>query len=1079
MNPLVVYKASAGSGKTFTLAVQYIKLLVMAEEPGEYARVLAVTFTNKATTEMKDRILSQLYGIGHGLRSSKVYFKALKVALKESSIPPLSDDEIRRRCREALHQILHDYSRFRVQTIDAFFQMVLRGLAHELGLTANLQVEISDTEVLSKAVDRIIDRLQDDPQIFEWILSLVRDRIAGDQRWDVTREVKDFGRTIFNEDYLMRGDQLRTVLSDSQFIRSFMQQLKEREENAIDIIKLLGNQLEKTVYDAGVSYTDFSNGNTLRSFVEKLKAGDLTVDAGARILQWIDDPLKLVRRADQAQCPELMAIADEISGQLDNAVRRLQTALYSVNSARLAQAHLKPLCLLDAIDREVAAINAETSRFNLAKTPILLSRMIGESDAPFVFEKLGALLRHVMIDEFQDTSRLQWHNFCALLLESYAKGGSNLLVGDVKQSIYRWRGGDWRVLGDIQHQITPQPLIRHLDVNRRSARNVIQFNNVFFRAAAVELDHLSEAEEKAMEGDFSFASAYSDVEQRIPEERPSEGYVGLRVLSPETYKRREDWQPVVLDELKEQICSLHEQGLPYSQMTILVRNNFEMESIIDCFADATDWANRPAIVSDEAFLLSASPAVSVLIAALRVLVKPDDPVASYYLHATAPHLPDDGLDAKLAELPLYELLETLYALLDLSRMPLQDAYLFAFFDAAADFLYSQGADIHAFLTYWDERLSRQSIPADAVDGIRVITIHKAKGLEFHTVLMPFCTWAFERDRSNDLLWCTPTEAPYDELSLLPITPNSRMAPKSAFARDYAQSHLLSRLDELNTLYVAFTRPKKNLLAWAVGNADGLSKSKRTVGDLIASIYPDGCEIGDPVLSVEVKDDEQDNRLLLDYKPFSVHMQSYPLHATFRQSNRSQMLLASFAEETDDAAASEPVRSRQYIEMGLLLHSVLQQIATEADISRVLDSLEHEGVISRFADDGSYVTVRRSDVEQWLEKGLEDPLVASWFDGSWTLFSECAILTTDKEGRPKAPRPDRVMVSADGRLAVVVDFKFGRPHEGYDEQVSDYMRLLSQMLPEARVEGYLWFVYSGKVSPVSPQTDASRQITLDF
>ena len=513
-------------------------------------------------------------------------------------------------------------------------------------------------------------------------------------------------------------------------------------------------------------------------------------------------------------------------------------------------------------------------------------------------------------------------------------------------------------------------------------------------------------------------------------------------------------------------------------MTILVRNNFEMASIIDSFAEATDWPDRPAIVSDEAFLLSASPAVSVLIAALRVLVKPDDAVSAYYLRTTAPFLPDEGLDVSLTDLPLYELLETLYALLRLDTIAHQDAYLFAFFDAAADFLHSEGADIQAFLTFWDERLSRQSIPAELVDGIRIITIHKAKGLEFHTVLMPFCTWAFERDRSSDLLWCTPKEAPYDELSLLPITPNSRMAPKSAFAKDYAQSHLLSRLDELNTLYVAFTRPKKNLYAWAVGNADGLSKSKRTVGDLIATIYPEGCEIGEPVLTVAAKDDEQDNRLLLDYEPLAVHMQSYPLHATFRQSNRSQLLLASFAEETDEAAASEPVRSRQYVEMGMLLHSVLQQISTKADIPRVLDSLEHEGVISRYAPDGSYVTVRRSDVEQWLDKGLQDSRVASWFDGSWTLFNECAILTTDKDGRPKAPRPDRVMVSADGSSAVVVDFKFGRLHEGYDEQVRDYMNLLSQMLPEARVEGYLWFVTSGQVSPVSRQA-TSQQLTLDF
>ena len=233
-HPLVVYKASAGSGKTFTLAVQYIKLLVLTAEGREYAHILAVTFTNKATAEMKDRILSQLYGIGHSLASSNPYFQALKAALKEEGVQ-VADDELRRLCRQALSQILHDYNRFRVQTIDAFFQMVLRGMAHELGLTANLQVEISDTEVLSKAVDRIVDRLHEDPQVFEWLYSLVRDRIDNDQRWDVTREVKDFGRAIFNEDYLMRGDRLRLVLSDPQQMRALINRLDETEQTSVEI----------------------------------------------------------------------------------------------------------------------------------------------------------------------------------------------------------------------------------------------------------------------------------------------------------------------------------------------------------------------------------------------------------------------------------------------------------------------------------------------------------------------------------------------------------------------------------------------------------------------------------------------------------------------------------------------------------------------------------------------------------------------------------------------------------------------------------------------------------------------------
>lgn len=1067
MASLTVYKASAGSGKTFTLAVQYIKLLVLADENGEYARILAVTFTNKATAEMKDRILSQLYGIGHSLPSSQVYFKALKDALTESIVGEIySDDEIRRRCRFALHQILHDYNRFRVQTIDAFFQTILRGLAHELGLTANLQVEISDTEVLSKAVDRIVERLQDEPQVFEWLYSLVRDRIAGDQRWDVTREVKNFGRAIFNEDYLMRGDQLRERLNDTAFMRDFIRKLETIESDAVEEVKGFGIGLEQHVYNAGYSFSDFSNGQTLRTFVEHLKAGETTVEIGTRIRGWANDPRALLKKADRVGA--MLELADEVSENLSMIINRLQVIQYAINSARLALAHLKSLCLLDAINREVTAINAETSRFNLAKTPILLSQMVGESDAPFVFEKIGAMLHHVMIDEFQDTSRLQWKNFRALLIESLAKGGRNLIVGDVKQSIYRWRGGDWRILGDIERTLTPPPVVHNLDTNRRSASTIIHFNNEFFQDAAKRLDEVSIEESRLLPYAFSFDHAYGDVVQQTPGADP--GFVSLSLLNSSDYAKREEWEPEILNDLKQQIRDLHQQGLPYSCMTILVRNNSDMQPVIASFAEDTDM---PPIVSDEAFLLAASPAINLLIAALRVLDDATDTISAYYLRTHIKDYPAEGLDPQLSRLPLYELLETLYRELHLDRIAHQDAYLFGFFDAVLDFLHNESADIHSFLAFWEERLSRQSIPAGQVNGIRIITIHKAKGLEFHTVFMPFCTWALERDRATDLLWCSPSVPPYDSLNLLPITPNAKTAPNSVFAREYAESHLLSRLDELNALYVAFTRPVKNFYAWAVGNAEYLNKSRRTVGDLIAAVLAGSCVMGEPIVSTgnasrEASSAEQmKNRMTPEPTPLDIQMHSYPLSASFRQSNRSQQFIASLtADDAEEVEASEHYRQQQYIETGRLLHSVLQQIHKLEDMPRVLDNLEHEGVISRNAADGTYVSVRRSDIEVWFSKGFRDPKIASWFSDDWTIFNECSIISANPETKEmETHRPDRVMVSADGSQVVVVDFKFGRHHPDYEQQVRNYMQLLSQMYPSAHIEGYLWFVYSSRVQVI--------------
>ena len=1100
-HPLTVYKASAGSGKTFTLAIEYIKLLVLSTDIDEFTHILGVTFTNKATTEMKDRIISQLYGIAHGLPASEPYMNALRRALQGEPDAPPSDADIRQRCAMALHQILHDYSRFRVQTIDAFFQSILRGLAHELGLTANLQVEISDTEVLSEAVDRIVSRLQDEPVVLDWLLSLVRDQIENGQRWDVTRRVKDFGRTIFNEEYLRRGEQLRVVLADRDFVKGFIRQLKAQITEGEEFLRIKGQQIEQTVAEAGITYADFSNGQRILSgLVEKLKAGSMAeVELSATVQKWADDPLLMVKKADQTRRPDLLDAADSVSGILAMLAAELPEKQYATNSAQLALAHLKPLFLLDFIDREVADINAETSRFNLAKTPILLNRMIGDTDAPFIFEKMGALLHHVMIDEFQDTSRLQWENFRSLLLESYSRGGRNLLVGDVKQSIYRWRGGDWRTLGGIEKQVSPTPLVHTLDTNYRSQRNVIQFNNDFFTAASAALDAVSQPEEALLGQPQFFAQAYADVVQQCPEGKPEGGYVRVQVLDSEEYKNREGWEPAILEDLKEQVRRLHEAGLPYEQMTILVRKNFQAAPIIEAFAADPQM---PPIVSDEAFLLSSSLPVCLLIHALRLLENADDRVATELLRR---HDIDTERLAqerdRLRLMPLYELMEHLYRQLNLQRFPEQDAYFMAFFDAVAEYMCTEAAGLHTFLQYWNDRLSQQSIPAGQVSGIRIITIHKAKGLEFHTVFMPFCNWELERDRSSSLLWCTPTQAPYDALQLIPITPRAKTTPNSVFARDYAEEHLLSRLDELNALYVGFTRARSNLYIWAVG-AD-LAPASRTVGDLIACCTEQP-EVGTPVTTCRQTTDEETNRMTLRPTPIPVTMQSYDLNIQFRQSTKAREFCLTpesssltpnpspigegsiYSQELKvndkrvaqvttplsnrrgvggEAGVGSEARSSSYLATGRLLHRVLQQIATAADIPAVLDAFEQEGLISGCADDGTAVTVRRRDMQRWLDQGLRNPVVGSWFSGEWQLFRECSIVSLNAQGAPEVHRPDRVLVNPDQQQVIVIDFKFGHPAPAHEAQVTGYMHLLQQMLPTATVTGYLWYVYSGHVQTI--------------
>ncbi|MBO4905960.1 MAG: UvrD-helicase domain-containing protein [Bacteroidaceae bacterium] len=1103
--PLTVYKASAGSGKTFTLAVQYIKLLVNATEPGEFSHILGVTFTNKATTEMKDRIIGQLYNIAKGNDDDDdSYFKALRGEID----PSVSNQEIRRRCADALYEILHDYSRFRVQTIDSFFQVILRGLAHELGLMANPQVELGDIDVLSAAVDRIIDRLEDEPVVQECLMALVHERMDENRRWDVRSDIKRFGLAIFNEDYLRLGDDLRLLLGDEEKVRSLHSRFVSQRNEAISGLQDMGNIMQQAMQQSGYAFADvFSNGKDVETFVRRLVGANAKdeITVPPRLQAKIDDPdpMVMLKKSDREKS-ELWGITDEMHGMLCQAKEMLDKSQWVINSSTIALAHLKELQLLEFIDREVAAINEETSRFNLSKTPILLARMIKGVDAPFVFEKTGTRLHHVMIDEFQDTSRLQWENFKSLLLESFSRGGHNLVVGDVKQSIYRFRGGDWRILGNIEKQLEPKPDIVPLDTNYRSERRVVEFNNDFFDAAAPLLDAAHGERERQVGMDGMFKAAYDHCRQELPDDKPVSGYVRVTLVERGEKCEAAASESFVVDDVKQTVLHLLESGVKVKDITILIRNRSDCKPILDAFALDE---RMPSIVSSEAFLLDASEAVGLIIDALRVVDdEAKNTVARYHLvqcgidtEAFAVQLPE------LRMLPLYQLVERLYSMLPKEVAKGQDAYIFTLLDAVVDFIQRDNGDVHSFVNYWDEKLHAQAIPTSQPDGIRVMTIHQAKGLEFQTVLLPFCSWKMEKFFNDSYIWCLPEGEPYEQLRLIPVDGISRLAPNSAFQRSFVEEHLLANLDELNTLYVALTRACANLFVWAEYSPSKDERKDKTVSSprdcarLLAMVMPmlglnseklhienenendnvdEAKEVNVLDVTTYVSGDDvaasseekaKDSRMSPLAKPVFINMYSNDVGVEFVQSNSSQQFLASLDDEADtcdEVLLAQQSQQLQYIETGKLLHSVLQRILTVDDMSRVLDSMEHEGLLVRSLSNGSSVSVQRSYIEGRLRRGFQKPQIADWFSNRWRLFNECTIVSLDENGVSQHRRPDRVMVSQDESLINVVDYKFGGMKPEYKTQVNEYMELLRQIYPSAKVRGYLWLVYSNDVIEVA-------------
>lgn len=1078
VKPLTVYKASAGSGKTFTLATEYIRLLV--ENPTSYRNILAVTFTNKATEEMKMRILSQLYGIWKQLPESADYMKVIQEKTG------YGEELISERAGIALQNLLHNYNYFRVETIDTFFQSVLRNLARELELTTNLRIGLNDHQIEDIAVDQLIADLNTTDIVLQWIIRYIMESISDDRSWNVISKIKKFGCTIFQDRYKEVSDELSKKMQEPGFFEHYTTQLRELREAALEHMKQIGESFFDELEAEQLTIDDLSGKSRgIASFFNKLRRGEFDASIeNATVANHLESYEKWCTKTH----PKRDYIYTLAQGSLGNILRYAvderprQWKLYK--SADLTLRHLNQLRLLGSIEQKVRQLNADANRFLLSDTQQLLHALIGESDSPFIFEKIGTQLEHVMIDEFQDTSTVQWQNFCVLLAEAMShENTSNLIVGDVKQSIYRWRSGDWRLLNDIEQQFNSQQIeTRALDTNYRSQRNIIQFNNVFFRQAAT-LEYMAQKELNAAEA-AQLEKAYADVEQKIPAGKDPLGLVSIRLLP------ADDYQTATLNQIVETIATLRAKGIPQKEIAILVRVNQYIPTIARYFMEQMPEVT---IVSDEAFRLDASNAVCLLVQALRLLTHPDDQltkaaIVKNWHHDVLGEPAEDNrlllstvdLDSGLPEafrnhreeltaMPLYDLVERLYDIFSLERLSEQSAYVCTFFDQLAAYVSENTADIFAFLNEWDETICKKAIQSDETEGVRILSIHKSKGLEYPYVIIPFCDWQLEKQNDN-ILWCKPAEEPFSDLPIAPVDYSQRQMMGTIYEHDYLQEHLQNTVDNLNLLYVAFTRACKGLYVLGRRNAknlrstlieqclplvvkelsdaviEGMEDDKATLSFTYgtpASPRSDTSRIT-PQASAKTK-----NPFLKPAEPLPVAFSYHESKVSFRQSNRSQAFI-----EGDD---EEKAQRHRYIQAGSVLHEIFSTIRTVNDIPDALRRLQFEGVLYDEEMTAEHITMM-------LKKRLENPRVADWFSPRWTLFNECTILSVEN-GELKERRPDRVMT--DGQEWIVVDFKFGSPKPDYHDQVREYMDLIQKMesVSSDKIHGYLWYVYSNKIEEV--------------
>ena len=1072
--PLTVYKASAGSGKTFTLTIEYIKLLI--KDPLSYKQILAVTFTNKATEEMKMRILSQLYGLSRLLPDSNAYLEIIK---KDTE---LSEEQIRQRSSLALGYLIHNYSYFQIQTIDTFFQGVLNNLARELDLTARLRVTLNDEQLKERAVDRLIEELDPKNKVLKWVLDLLEENQEENKAWNVISELKSFGKNIFSDLYKQNEKQLSSFLEDENKVKEFKNTLIKAKKEAIEKLDKSVTAFFDILNESGLDISDFKNGaRGVPSYFLTLQKQEYTKTnfPTKTALNGLTSSDAWISKGGEEKKPYLRSLVEQRLMPLLNGVESMRVPLTkTILSVTLTLQHLNKLRLLSNIEKKVHEINNENNQFLLSDTQILLNSMIEESDSPFLFEKIGTRLEHIMIDEFQDTSTTQWKNFKILLNEclSHAES-SNLIVGDVKQSIYRWRNGDWKLLNNIDQEFNHSEDIldiKNLTTNYRSSRNIITFNNAFFnslvKTEAGILHEISEKEEQQLQ------SAYDDVAQLVPKNKPNKGYVQIEFLKKEVYEEE------TLTQTKAIIQDLLDKGAQPKDIAIIHRKNDKLQEIANYLMNEMPHLH---FVSSEAFKIHSSSAVNIIIKALKFLVNNDDKLALAELVQTyqTEVLQTKDIDSlmvenrdslenllpksfyinidELRELALLNLIETIFNAFSLDTLKEQTSYVCTFYDKVNEFITDNGSNLPLFLNQWEDDLYNTTISTEQLDGITLITIHRCKGLEYKHVIMPFCDWKLKQDAT--MLFKTP-EAPFSLIPILPIYNSRSKMMNTIFESQYIEEYSQTIVDNLNMLYVAFTRACDSLFVISCANqsilyrASSIQAAMTNIKDqlpnctIIDELDKEDCYFKFEYGKLEVEaDQKKEEKSMNIFKtpiiPHQIDIKNYAEKASFLQSNKSNEYLK--GEETES-------KQQQYIELGQVLHKIFSQIKKKEDIAAAIEKLDYEGVIDN-------KKINKENLQNLIYKRFENPIVEEWFSDKWTVFNECAILSVDPTTNSVIKRrPDRVIY--DGDQMIVIDFKFGSPKDIYIQQIENYMTLLKEM-GYKKIKGYLWFVYSNNIKEV--------------
>jgi ATP-dependent helicase/nuclease subunit A len=1099
MSSLEIYKASAGSGKTFRIVREYLKMVF--QRPGAYKNILAVTFTNKATAEMKDRILKDLSSLASGKPSGHLEY--LKGEFHQS------DEQVRAAAAKILQMILHDYSRFSVSTIDSFFQRVIRAFSREMRLNASYRTELDAQLILEEAVDRLFLEIDNNPGLKSWMLEYAEENLREGKNWNFREDLTGRGQELFKEEFKLFSEPLLQKLADKSYLSRYSQELKVVLDNYESKLKNIGKQGLVLISAQGLSTENFKYGKaSFATHFNKLTEGNFDLP-GSRTLDACDNLDAWSKATDKAELKDWIAAVynSGLNNLLVSSIELMKTEGILANTAKAILSNLFSFGLLTDIALKVQEVSKEKNIVLLNDSTQLLRKVIAGSDSPFVYEKLGSVYRNFMLDEFQDTSRMQWHNFKPLIENSLGEGNRNIIVGDVKQSIYRWRNGDWNLLAtqaenDLSHFGTS---VVSLDINWRSAKKVIDFNNILFRESARLMNADFEStltgsghtfdELPEMKGIIE--KAYSDHYQKFSGKSSAEGYVRVQFIENENSRIKSDYQQLAIAEMISQIEKVQASGVRPGDIAILIRNKNEglmiAKALLDRKISNHDSPYCYDVISNDSLIIGQSPAVQFILNFFTLFASSDndivkaDLIYSYFNYlaplideATAPPgnnyhawfavnqvvpdqfkswFPTDGNDAfdpALLSLPLFELASRIARDFGLNKIKGELVYLEAFLDLVLQYGRDASGGTAGFLDWWETSGSNKAITlSEGQNAISILTIHKSKGLEFHTVFVPLCDWEIVPQANKaPYIWCHPNRAPFNLMDLV-LVKYGKGLEQTLFSDAYFKEMLYSSVDNLNLLYVAFTRAVNSLFVFCP-YAPKQSNPYKNIAALIQGVMENP-----PLL--DSLDQEKYTDLTEFYHPETKVLEIgeikkvlYSAQTTASENRElGSLILAGKGDRfklrvhSDSYFDIYDTQKSERISHGKLMHELFEKISTVSDVSSSLKRMVAEGKID---------TKTSEEYRQLIDNILAEEPFRSWFNGGWRVLNERDILRGDE----KRHRPDRVMIK--GYELVVIDYKTGLKSDKDFSQVHGYLKDFSRM-GFINPKGYLWYISNNEVVEV--------------